>query len=58
MPNSKKPEKSNDLPPKLEQEILSNGSAMQRFYEMPTDKRQNVLDAITETNKKLDKLDQ
>lgn len=58
MQDPKKPEKSNDLPPELKQEILSNGAAMQKFYEMPTEKRQAVLDGITATNKKLDKLDQ
>jgi hypothetical protein len=58
MQGSKKSKKSDDLPPKLEKEIMNNGVAMQQFYELPTAKRQDVLDAISETNKKLDSLDQ
>ena len=53
----KKTKKTDDLPLELQQEVSENGEAMQKFYTMPTDQRQYVLDKIVETNEKLEDLD-
>lgn len=42
-----------ELPRGLKRRILNDGAAMEHFYSMPTEKRQDLLDSISETNKKL-----
>ncbi len=42
--------KFDELPPALKAKFLENGRAMQRFYTLPTEQRQFILDRIHKLN--------
>ena len=46
--------KFEELPPEIQAALRANAYNMKHFYTLPTDERQNVLDSISELNKKLE----